>query len=376
MKKVLIYRSSYLPISETFISDHIKNLKQYTPVVLCEHEITASHKADIEPYKLYKTKIGKKIYDCFGYSKAFNNLLAAENPDIIHAHFLTDAAKILPLVERVQIPFVVTAHGYDASIYDEYMAQSPEGQLLLSRRSRLIKRVDKVFCVSELIKKELLNKGFPESKLEVSYLGIDINKLGVSAIEQTVKKGILFVGRLVEKKGAEYLLKAYAKLPQDLKTMHPLDIIGDGPLMGALQQLAKDLQIKPNFHGALPRNDVLKKLQATSLFVLPSVRAANGDSEGMPIAIMEAQAFKVPVCIFDDQPTAPLILQYEAGLLAKSKDVNDMALKIEQILSDNSLSERFIANGFKLFTEKFDLFKNVGYLEDSYEQVCQNHLKK
>lgn len=372
MKKVLIYRSSYLPISETFISDHIKNLKQYTPVVLCEHEIAANHKAEIQPYKLYQTKVGKKIYEYFGYSQAFNQVLKREQPDIIHAHFLTDAAKILPLIEKVDVPFVVTAHGYDASIYDEYMAQSPEGKLLLNRRDRVIKRVDKVFCVSELIKNELLKKGFPESKLEISYLGIDINKLGVSVIDQPSKKGILFVGRLVEKKGAEYLLKAYAKLPVALQNIHPLDIVGDGPLMPSLQQLAKDLQIRPNFHGALPRSEVLKKLQTTALFVLPSVRAGNGDSEGMPIAIMEAQAFKVPVCIFDDQPTAPLLLQYEAGSLAKSKDVNDMALKISQLLTDAPLAERYINNGFKLFREKFDLFKNVGYLEESYDRVCQS----
>lgn len=373
MKKVLIYRSSYLPISETFISDHIKSLKQYTPIVLCEYEMAANHKADIKPYKLYKTKIGKKVYEYVGYSYAFNKVLKREQPNIIHAHFLTDAAKILPLVEKLDIPFVVTAHGYDASIYDEYMAKTPDGQLLLTRRDRLIKRVDKVFCVSDFIKHELILRGFPEDKLVTSHLGVSFDRF--NSYQTGKKQGIITVGRLVEKKGTRYLIEAYSKLPTNLRSEHPLIIVGDGPLKNELVALAKKLNIDVSFLGACSQTKVYELISKSKLFIFPSVRSITGDAEGMGIAIMEALALKTPAIVFEGQPMADLFKQNNYLGVSRCFDTDDLSKGIAKILQDIDLYKDMVGMGSAFVRKLFNLEKNTEELEMMYQQIIINKRK-
>jgi colanic acid/amylovoran biosynthesis glycosyltransferase len=373
--KVLIFRSDYLPVSETFISDHIRSLKRYVPIVLCEKETAAKHRIPLMPHVIAKSWLQRKAFKHFGWSNTFKKLVSIEKPSLVHAHFLTDAAKILPTMERNEIPFVVTAHGYDATIFDDQLNEFPEGRLLLSRRLRLIKRVQKIICVSVFIRNELLKRGYPEEKLIVSHLGVDMSLLNCRIISSMDAKGILFVGRLVEKKGARYLLEAYATLPENLRINHPLIIIGDGPQKYELEAYAKKLNIISIFLGAQPRSVVIEKLKTASVFVFPSIRAENGDAEGMGVAIMEALALGVPVCIFDNQPMANLIQDRSAGLLANSKNAIDLALKIQIILQNPHYADDISKSGRKLAENSFDLFSNTHALESIYDSVCISKLK-
>lgn len=375
-KKVLVFRSDYLPVSETFISDHLRSLVSYMPLVICERDIPAKHRVTTIPQVIAQGWLQKKLFKHFGISSIFKKTVAKEQPDIIHAHFLTDAAKILPLMERTNIPFVVTAHGYDATMHDEHLQTFAEGRLLLARRTRLMKRVDKVICVSEFIKEQLRLKGYPAEKLVVAHLGVDLAALNPRSTTSDEARGIIFVGRLIEKKGAKFLMEAYAQLPTALRTLHPLQIIGDGPLRAELESLARTLNIYPVFLGSQPRTVVIAHLQFASLFVLPSIRADNGDAEGMPIAIMEALALRVPVCIFSDQPMAPLLKAKNAGLLASPRDVNDLALQIERLLSDSHQAGQIALAGQLLAEECFDLFANTKNLEFIYDGVCASFTGK
>lgn len=375
-KKVLVFRSDYLPVSETFISDHLRSLARYLPLVVCERDMPAKHRVAVIPQAIAQGWLQKKLFKYFGISSVFNKIIVKEQPDIVHAHFLTDAAKILPLMERTKIPFVVTAHGYDATMYDEHLKTFTEGRLLLERRTRLIKRVDKIICVSEFIKEELKLKGYPAEKLVVAYLGVDLTMLPPRNVAPDKTKGILTVGRLVEKKGTRYLIEAYARLPAALRMAHQLQIIGDGPLRAELELLARSLNVSPLFLGAQPRATVIEHLKSASLFVLPSIRADNGDAEGMPIAIMEALATGVPICIFDDQPMAPLLKVKNAGLLASPRDANHLSVQIEGLLSDPHRASQVASDGQQLAKECFDLFANTKNLESIYDVVCASFTSK
>jgi glycosyltransferase involved in cell wall biosynthesis len=368
-KKVLVFRSNYLPVSETFISDHLRSLTRYKPVVLCERRIISEHLTPITPYLLYKNWLGKKLFNYLGKSNEFSKVLSTEQPDLVHAHFLTDAVKILPIMENTNIPFVVTAHGWDAATYDEDLKKSIEGSVLVQRRERLIRRVDKIICVSDLIKEYLIENGYPERKLTTCHLGVDLAELTKDTTHEPHTNAIVTVGRLVEKKGTEYLIQAYAKLPAELRQKSPLYIIGDGPLRGELESLAQNLNVKVSFLGALQRSQVLKTVRSAAVFVLPSVRALNGDSEGMPIAIMEALAFSIPVCIFENQPIGNLLEKHEAGLVAAYKDPADLAKKIEALLTNQEYAQLIAKEGLSLAKSHFDLFNNTVNLETIYDQA-------
>jgi glycosyltransferase involved in cell wall biosynthesis len=232
-------------------------------------------------------------------------------------------------------------------------------------------RVDKILCVSDFIKDEMLKRGYPADKLQVAHLGVDLSTLARRQITAADAKGILYVGRLVEKKGTRYLIEAYAKLPAATQKQHPLTIIGDGPERDALEALAQKLNVNPVFMGAQSRNTVVAKLRAASIFVLPSIRATNGDAEGMPIAIMESLAIGVPVCIFNDQPLAHTLQARTAGVLATPKDTTDLSAQIEKVLVNPTRADLISNNGRVLVEETFDLFKNTAQLEGIYDAVTR-----
>lgn len=368
-RKVLVFRSDYLPVSETFVSDHLRHLKSFTPLVVCERDLPAQHRTTHHPLPVGQGRLGRWLFRRWGRSVALDRLIRSERPDLVHVHFLTDAAVLLPYMERNRLPLVVTAHGYDAATYDEHLATFPEGQRLLACRERLIQRVDKVICVSAFIRDELLKRGFPAAKLVVGHLGIDIDAFPKPQ-DTAQRSGVLSVGRLVEKKGMHLLIEAYAQLPASLREQHPLRIVGDGPLRAALQQQAQTLGVQPEFLGSQPRSAVLQLLQSNALFCLASVRAASGDAEGMPIAIMEALASGIPACIFDDQPMAPILLEAQAGLLPAAGNVEALAHSLHTALADAASREQLARAGNSVVREHFDLVRNVHALEALYESVA------
>jgi glycosyltransferase involved in cell wall biosynthesis len=368
-KKVLVFKADYLNLSETFISDHLRSLKRYEPLVACRTDMPAAHRIAVKPMRVANGWFEDITYRLLGHTKTFGNYLKAQQPDLVHAHFLTDAVKILPQMERNTLPFVVTAHGFDATVYDKDLMRSGNGLLLLRRRKRLMARVTKILCVSDFIRDEMLKRGYPAAKLQVAHLGVDLSTLARREIKAAQAKGILYVGRLVEKKGTRFLIESYAKLPAHLQQQHPLTIIGDGPERAALEALAKDLNVAPVFMGPQPRSTVVDKLRAASIFVLPSIRAANGDAEGMPIAIMESLAIGVPVCIFDDQPLAQTLKARTAGVLAAAKDTTDLSAQMATVLANPAQADLISDNGRVLVEETFDLFKNTEQLEGIYDAV-------
>lgn len=231
--KVLIFRSDYLPVSETFISDHLRSLRRYGPLVVCQRDLPANHRTAHPVQQVGHGRLARPLFENLGWAPALSRLIQREQPALVHAHFLTDAAKLLPFMARNRLPFIVTAHGFDATTYDEHLAAFPDGARLLQRRAALIQRVDKILCVSQFIKDELLARGYPAHKLTVSHLGIELGAFTDPGLPAPQRQGILAVGRLVEKKGTHLLIDAWARLPAAVRAEHPLLLIGDGPLRQA-----------------------------------------------------------------------------------------------------------------------------------------------
>lgn len=368
MKTVAVFRSNYLPLSETFVSDHLRTLRRFRPIVLCEQEMAANHRVPVIPSVVWGGRLGQALFRRYGIAPGLHRDLKRSGAGLIHAHFLIDAAIALPFIERTDLPLVVTAHGYDATLTDEAMAETVEGRLLLQRRSRLIKRASYILCVSDFIRDELASRGYPPEKLVTLPLGVDLDKL--TPRSSTISgKGILTVGRLVEKKGMHKLIEAYALLPASLRKQHPLTIIGQGPLREKLEQQARDADIDVRFLGGLPRDEVLAHMQAAAIFCLPSIRAGNGDAEGMPIVIMEALAQAIPVAIFDDQPAASLFKAQDAGIAVTAGDANALSVSLQESLSNPERLEIISQNARHLCEEHFSLSTNGERLEALYASL-------
>src|SRR6185437_11794512 len=149
---------------------------------------------------------------------------------------------------------------------------------------------------------------------------------------------ILFVARLVEKKGCEFLIRAAVHLRECGRNAR-LVIIGEGPLRGKLEALATTLKVRADFLGVQGPDVVREWMQRAWVLCNPSVTAANGDTEGLGMVFAEAQATGLPVVSTLHGGIPEVVRDSETGLLARERSVEDLTRHLERMLADKAFWE-------------------------------------
>ena len=208
-------------------------------------------------------------------------ILLTRRIDIIHAHFIVPVGILALIAKKIfGIPYVVTMHGGDVP----GMVPEQTDHLFhwaLSMARTVAKNADIVTAVSSGLK-ELAMKSY-SVPVTVIHNGIDAGWIKTDQ-KDNVDDGLrhlIFVGRLTQQKNVLSLIRAVGQLNQDHRWQ--LDILGDGPLMSALQQEARNLPAV-RFHGWLPMAQVKQMLSDADIFLLPSF------AEGLSIAALQAMA--------------------------------------------------------------------------------------
>lgn len=373
MSRAIIFRKNLLPYTETFIAEQAHHLPSWEPIF-------CGFKRDQAGYNLIEQKSvpGKKYHICIesdfssfpkitsGLHKKLNILnknwldkLNKLSPQVIHAHFGSNGLNCIALSKALDIPLLTTFHGHD--ITTNRNRGNHESVL-----HKVFNGSDKIIAVSEFIKEKLIEHGCPENKIIQHYIGVNTQKFCPSKEESTEGK-LVFVGRLVEKKGCEYLIKAVQKLGTKKKIQ--LNIIGDGPLMNSLKELSKTAPCNITFTGRLTPDQILKEIQSAQLLCAPSITASTGDQEGLPISILEALSCGTPVVGTYSAGIAEAVTDGVNGFLVQEKDVDSIANRIDTILSDKELRSRLSIQARETATSKFDLDKQSSLLEEVYRRL-------
>jgi glycosyltransferase involved in cell wall biosynthesis len=226
----------------------------------------------------------------------------------------------------------------------------------------------KFICVSKAIREIALGAGYPEEKLAVCYIGIDCAKFSPAPVVAREENLILFVGRLVEKKGCEYLIRAVAALRERRRDVR-LVVIGDGPLRGELEALARRLEVRADFLGVQGPEAVGVWMQRAWVLSNPSVTAANGDTEGLGMVFAEAQATGLPVVSTRHGGIPEVVRDGETGLLARERSVEDLTGHLERMLADREFWEACSRCAQAWIREQFDIRKCTVGLEAMYDQA-------
>ncbi len=295
--------------------------------------------------------------------------IAALQPALIHAHFGPDATHILPVARKLQVPLVVTFHGYDVTTSDQALAEESLMLRLYVRRRDSLRQTGAAFlCVSDFIRRKVVAKGFPEERTHVHYLGVD-TKFFSPDTSVSRKKLVLFVGRLVENKGCAFLLRAMS----EVRYSHPdaeLVIIGDGPLRGELEYITKEMPIgNVQFLGTQPPEIIRHWLNRARVFCVPSIEISTGASEGFGLVFAEAQSMGVPVVSFRTGGIPEAVADGRTGLLVAPGDWRGLSVQIDFLLSSPELWKRFSGAGRERVVRHFDLAKQSSALEQMYEQL-------
>lgn len=262
----------------------------------------------------------------------------------IHAHFAGFPTSVaMQLAVLIKVPFSFTAHAHD--IYVEQ-----------DRLTRKIASASFVVTCTGYNEKYLRKlTSFPE-KIHLVYHGVDLArwKYRPPFSIQLKTMHILLIGRLVEKKGIIYLLKALMKL----KGCLPFEciIVGCGEEFRTLYAFCKENNLTDEviFIGWQSPDEIASRMKNADVFVLPSIIASNLDRDGLPNVLLEAMACGVPIVSTEISAIPELIKHNENGLLVPEKRADKLAEALSYLYWNDSLRACLAVKGRQTVEEKFD----------------------
>jgi glycosyltransferase involved in cell wall biosynthesis len=379
-KKLLVCKSTLLPYSETFIKSQVLAYSSWSPVLVGTEKLAAGLPLDGIEVRILKScapnvlgRVQRKVLRQLGMAAPGSvEQLRREGASLVQVHFATEALEYWPVIRHLELPVVVTLHGFDINTYKEWWEN--EGATASERRypARLLAlaRQDQVHfvAVSEAIKQRAIEFGIPADRITVHYIGIDLTQFQQSG-RPIAQRGprILYVGRLVEKKGGEFLIRAFRLIRSSLPDAE-LVMAGAGPLLHELQGLAKELNVPVSFLGSVTSAEVRRQMEMARVFCLPSITAKNGDAEGLGIVILEAQACGLPVVTSAMGGATEGIVDGVTGYAFPEKDVQSMSNHLMSLLRDDRLAESMSRAAPAFIASRFDIRRCTRSLEDLYER--------
>jgi len=250
-------------------------------------------------------------------------LVRANKVDVIHAHWLIPQGLIAVVLNKL---FVVTSHGADLFAL--------KGGLLDALKRFVVRKSSAATVVSTAMRDKLQEIGADTSKVLVLSMGVDItHRFSPDASIARSHDEILFVGRLVEKKGVEYLVRAMPGILRERSSAF-LTIAGFGPNEPRLRALASELGLaeKVHFLGARPQAELPALYRRAAVFVAPFVHIASGDQEGLPVALMEAIACGCPILAGDVAGLHDLLGEHINEIVFDPRDTARLSSRILTVL--------------------------------------------
>jgi glycosyltransferase involved in cell wall biosynthesis len=292
-------------------------------------------------------------------------VLARELPPEVrrlHAHFLHTPASVVRYTAALRgIKWTASAHAKD-------VWTTPQWEL----REKLASCEWLVTCTAA--NAAYLGSLAPPGRVELAYHGLDLSRFAMGAGQGSQRNGdeaadpvlLLSVGRLVEKKGTDVLLEALACLPQDLswRLIHA----GGGPLGRALRKRAAALGIAQRIRwlGALPQDELLVQYRRADLFALACRIADDGDRDGLPNVLMEAQSQALACVATDVSAVRELIEDGVNGALVEAERPVQFAQALERLMRDPALRRAMGRAGQARVVSKFSMQPNIARLAQKF----------
>jgi glycosyltransferase involved in cell wall biosynthesis len=253
-------------------------------------------------------------------------------PDVVHVHWIIPQG-LMALLSARGVPWLVTTLGGDL-----YALTNRPARFL---KRLVLRRAGAVTVMNEEMRQVVIGLGVAPEKVRVLPMGVALERLRPAGEPPARVPGrLVFVGRLVEKKGLEHLLDALREVPPELGCS--LDVVGDGPLRAALEERARPLGDRVVFHGQQGSDALRRLLGSAELAVFPSVRARSGDQDGLPVATLEALAAGTPVIASDLPGLSDAVAGGDepAGVLVRPGDVAGLTAAVTRLLGDDAARER------------------------------------
>jgi colanic acid/amylovoran biosynthesis glycosyltransferase len=284
--------------------------------------------------------------------RAFARYLRQNAIDVVLAEYGPTGVEVRGCCRDAGVPLVVHFHGYDAH-------STPVVEEHRVAYRQLFTEAAAVIAVSQTMAEQLLALGVPDQKLHLNPCGVNLDAFE-RASPGLAKPRFLTVGRFVDKKAPHLTLLAFARVVEACPEAR-LTMVGEGSLLECCKQLTGALGISESveFTGAVGHDRVAALMAGTRAFVQHSVRTTYGDSEGTPVAVLEASATGLPVVSTRHAGIQEAVVHGETGFLVPEKDVNAMAGYMIQLATNPRLAASMGAAGRQWMRGNYSADKSI-----------------
>jgi len=291
----------------------------------------------------------------FFQQRALANFLAGNRVDAVLAEFGPTATLVMDACEKMNVPLITHFHGFDA-----YRQRTLE--TFGRRYGELFEISAAIVAVSRDMQSQLVKLGAPADKVHYNSCGV----------EPTVFRGadpmhspptFVAVGRFVNKKAPHLTLLAFKATLENCPDARLL-MIGDGPLWEACRQMTSSLGLSGavELQGVRSQAEVATQMQQARAFVQHSITTHDGDSEGTPVAVLEAGASGLPVVSTQHAGIKDAVIHEKTGFLVEEGDIRRMAEHMTRLARDPQLASDLGKAGRDWVSSEYSMEKSINKL--------------
>ncbi len=344
--RVLVFAETFGTVTKTFIYNEVVSLTPHAEVW-----VLTNYRGDSEPEKIgnvivvpwNRNRITERFYFELWkrdirfslknrkFRKKIDDIIEQIRPDIIHCHFANESIRFTDNFYHNDIPVLITFHGYDATQFDHLKIYRKKLHEMFSRRN-----IFPMF-VSEHIRKRVAGLGVDVSKGFLLYLGINLDRFKRESYpDRHGELRFLQVSSFAPQKGHSYSVQAIRKFI-DSKPAVKVKFIFGGAGDTELQQVkaqVRELNLEHEiiFTGSLSPNEVKQQMEHAHFFIHHSVTGPMGETEGLPVSIMEAMAMELPVLSTVHAGIPELVQHGINGILVNEKDIDAYVAGLHAII--------------------------------------------
>lgn len=379
------------PFLFNWVSEINKN-KNFEVIVLAPHEKGLKDYEVIDGVKIYRFRYASDKYERIAYKNNMHELVIKntlnkfiflklirnfykkiveiakkEKIDLIHANWWVPCGIAAYLAsKKTKAPYIVTTHGTDVFILRKFKFFS-----FFARN--IFKNAAKVNAVSNYVAKiaaDLLK--IDKKKIAVFPMPFDKNKFYPMEKSRKKTKMIFTIGKLVKRKGMNYLVDACSIL-KDKKIDFHLNIVGKGPEEENIKEQIKNLELEKNITiiSSVPHKELVKYYNAADVFVLASITDWKGETEAFGVVFAEALACKTPVIGTKTGGIPDAVIDGKTGLLVDEKDPKQLADALIKILKNDKLAKKLAEQGYKYAHDNFTAEKIAEKTIKMYKEVLK-----
>jgi colanic acid/amylovoran biosynthesis glycosyltransferase len=365
--RLALFCTNFLQDSQVFVYEQLRQYRRW------QADVFAWRRFNRERFEFPRVHQAEPGYIIRGRSSRFARAFAESRFALVHAHFGPAGAYARRYAQRGGLPLLVTFHGYDVPLLSSRRRFLPLHLPYALGGPAMLRQMRLGLCASAELMSMLEGLGVEPARLRVHRLGIDLARFAFEPARD--RRQVLMVGRLVEKKGFEYGLMAFARALGKGASAR-LTIAGDGERRAPLERLARELGVaeQVRFVGSQTNEQVARLMTEASVLLAPSVVARDGNRESGLIVVKEASAAgAVPIgTLHGGIPDS--IADGRSGYLVAERDVVHMAERLGQLLGDEELRVRLALEGRAKMEREFDNRKLVAELESIYDEVAREPL--